>query len=336
MKKELALEISRVTEAAALATYKWIGTGEKKKADEAAVNAMRFTLNDIAMSGEVVIGEGEIDEAPMLHIGEKVGTGGEALDIAVDPIDGTRMVALGQENAVAVMVVADKGTLLKAPDMYMEKMMVNHLGKGAIDIDKDIETNLKNLAAQLGKKVNELKVMTLAKPRHEEIIKRMQKVGVRVIAIPDGDVAGSVQVAMPETKIDMFYGIGGAPEGVISAAIMRSMHGDIQARLLDRSTAKGISIENNKHSVIERQRCEKLGIKINEKLTLEQMSSSDSLVVCITGITEGSLLEGCVIHEGLGTTETLLIRGRTRTVRRIKSTHYLERKGKKLQKILNS
>ncbi len=336
MKKELALEISRVTEAAALATYKWIGTGKKEKADEAAVNAMRLTLNTTAISGEVVIGEGEIDDAPMLYIGEKVGTGGEELDIAVDPIDGTRMVALGQENAVAVMVVADKGTLLKAPDMYMEKIMVNYLGKGAIDINDDIETNLNNLASKLGKKVSELKVMTLAKPRHEETIKRMQEIGVRVIAIPDGDVAGSVQVAMPESKIDMFYGIGGAPEGVISAAIMRSMHGDIQAKLLERSTAKGISEENDNHSKIEHERCSKLGLKIGEKLTLEQLSSSDSLVVCITGITEGSLLEGCSVHDGLGTTETILIRGRTRTVRRIKSTHYLERKDKKLQKIINS
>jgi len=335
MRKELALEISKVTEAAALATFKWIGTGKKELADDAAVKAMRHALNLTEIDGEVVIGEGEIDEAPMLYIGEKVGLGGDEIDIAVDPIDGTRMVALGQENAVAVMVVADKGTLLKAPDMYMEKIMVNYLGKGSIDLNLPIEENIISLAKKLGKEISELKIMTLAKPRHEATIKKIQEMGAKVIAIPDGDVAGSVLVAMPESGIDMFYGIGGAPEGVISAAIMRSMDGDMEAKLLTRSQAKGSCEENDKASVEEIRRCKELGVDINKKIKLNELSSCDSLVVCITGITDGALLEGVNIKDNLGTTETLLIRGKTRTVRRIKSTHYIERKNEKLQKIIN-
>ena len=326
MKREYALEFSKVTEAAALASFKWIGTGDKISADDDAVSAMRYALNLVDFSGEIVIGEGEIDEAPMLYIGEKVGSGGEKLDIAVDPIDGTRMVALGQENAVAVMVLADQGKLLKAPDMYMEKLMVNYLGKGAIDLDNSIEENIKSLAKKLNKKVKDIKVMTLAKPRHEETIKRIQAIGAKVVAIPDGDVAGSIQVAMPETGIDMFYGIGGAPEGVISGAIMRAMDGDIQARLITRSDAKGVCSENDKWTKVELDKCQKLNIDVNKKLMLDDLISTDNLIVTITGITDGSLLKGVTINGTIGTTETLLIRGKTRTVRRIQSTHYLDLK----------
>jgi fructose-1,6-bisphosphatase II len=334
MKREYALEFSKVTEAAALASYNWIGTGDKISADDAAVNAMRCTLNKIDFSGEIVIGEGEIDEAPMLYIGEKVGSGGEKIDIAVDPIDGTRMVALGQENAVAVMVLADENTLLKAPDMYMEKLMVNYLGKGTIDLDNTIEENIKSLAKQLKKEVKDIKVMTLAKPRHEEVITRIQNLGAKVVAIPDGDVAGSIQVAMPESGIDMFYGIGGAPEGVISGAIMRAMDGDIQARLINRVDAKGDSLENQKWSNIELQKCRELGIDVDKKLYLNDLISTDNLIITITGITDGSLLKGVTIDGLMGTTETLLIRGKTRTVRRIQSTHYLDRKDGDIKSII--
>ncbi len=326
MRRELAMEFSRVTEAAALATYKWIGTGKKEVADDAAVTAMRHMLNTIEFSGEVVIGEGEIDEAPMLYIGEKVGLGGDAVDIAVDPIDGTRMVALGQENAVAVMVLADQGTLLKAPDMYMEKIMVASEGKGSIDIDLPMEENLKSLATKLNKEVTDLTVMTLFKPRHEAMITRMQEIGVKVVAIPDGDVAGSVQVAMPNSGIDMFYGIGGAPEGVISAAIMRAMDGEMQAKLVTRSDAKGSNAENDKLSKIELARLKELSIEANQKLLLDELASSDNLIVTMTGITEGTLLSGVSVAGNLATTDTLLIRGKTRTIRRVNSTHYIDRK----------
>ena len=213
MKRELAIEFSSVTEAAALAGHKWLGRGNKNLADDAAVKAMRLVLGQTAIDGEIVIGEGEIDEAPMLYIGEKVGCGGDSVDIAVDPIDGTRMTAMGQANAVAVLAAADRGGFLKAPDMYMEKMIVGSGAKGVIDLNRSLEKNIIAVATSLGKPVRDLTVVTLAKPRHEEAIQRMYDLGVRVFAIPDGDVAASVLTCMPENSIDMLYCIGGAPEG---------------------------------------------------------------------------------------------------------------------------
>lgn len=334
MRRELAMEFSRVTEAAALASYGYIGRGDKNAADLAAVNAMRHMLNTIDFSGEIVIGEGEIDEAPMLYIGEKVGLGGDRLDIAVDPIDGTRMVALGQENAVAVMVLAKQGSLLKAPDMYMEKIMVSEQAVGAVNLNHSIEENVVSLAKALNKDIKEISVMTLAKPRHEGVIKRLQKMGVKVIAIADGDVAGSILVAMPESDIDMFYGIGGAPEGVISAAIMRAMNGDMQARLLTRSEAKGCSEINDCASAIELERLGKLALNCDKIYMLDELASSDDLIITMTGITDGALLKGCYVRGNLGKTETLLIRGKTRTVRTIASTHYLDRKDKEIYKLI--
>ncbi len=335
MIKDLALDLTRVTEAAALTSCKWIGTGKKELADDAAVKAMRHILNNTKIDGEIVIGEGEIDEAPMLYIGEKVGLGGQELDIAVDPIDGTRMVALGQSEAVAVMVWAEKNSLFKAPDMYMEKIMVNYQAKGAIDIDLPLVDNIKNVAKKLNKDVTEMTVMTLYKPRHEEEIKKLQNLGVKVIAIPDGDVAGSVLVAMPEAGIDMFYGIGGAPEGVISAAILKAMDGDMQAKLVTRSECKGSCTENDIHSENELARCMDMGISVSEKITLDSLVNTDDVLISITGITDGQLLKGCYVSGGFGHTETLLIRGRSRTVRRINSTHYLDRKDEVIMEIMN-
>ncbi len=335
MKRELALEFSRVTEAAALACHSQIGRGDKNAADDLAVSAMRQMLNNIDFSGEIVIGEGEIDEAPMLYIGEKVGLGGEEWDIAVDPIDGTRMVALGQDNAVAVMVLAKRDSLLKAPDMYMEKIIVSSSGAGSVSLNNTIEENIINLSKKLNKEVKNLCIMTLAKPRHEETIKIIQQMGAKVIAIPDGDVEGSVLVAMPDSEVDMFYGIGGAPEGVISAAIMRAMGGDMEARLLTRSHSKGSTIENDALSLMELSKLEDLGLEEGAILTRNQLSSSDKLIVSMTGITNGSLLKGTTINGNLGTTETLLIRGTSRTVRKIQSTHYLDRKDEKVQSIIN-
>ncbi|EME8862276.1 class II fructose-bisphosphatase, partial [Enterobacter mori] len=224
MKRELAIEFSRVTEAAALAGYKWLGRGDKNTADGAAVHAMRIVLNQVNIDGTIVIGEGEIDEAPMLYIGEKVGTGkGDAVDIAVDPIEGTRMTAMGQANALAVLAVGDKGCFLNAPDMYMEKLIVGPGAKGAIDLSLPLEENLRNIAKALGKPLSELTVTILAKPRHDATIAQMQKLGVRVFAIPDGDVAASILTCMPDSEVDVLYGIGGAPEGVVSAAVIRAL-----------------------------------------------------------------------------------------------------------------
>lgn len=334
MRRELAIEFSRVTEAAALASYRYIGRGKKELADDAAVRAMRHMLNTIEIDGEVVIGEGEIDNAPMLYIGEKVGLGGDPVEIAVDPIDGTRMVALGQENAVAVMVVSDIDNLLKAPDMYMEKIMVPYTATGVIDIDLPIIDNVRNVAKAMGKQVSEMTVMTLAKPRHDQVIKELQEHDVKVIAIPDGDVAGSIMVAMPEQDIDMFYGIGGAPEGVISAAIMKSLAGDMQAKLVLRSDCKGCNPENDELSKVEAQRCAEMGVAINSKLTLEQLCKTENIVMSVTGITDGGLLSGVELDGSLATTETLMIRGKSRTIRRIKSTHFLDRKDDEIKSII--
>lgn len=326
MKRDLAFQFSRVTEAAALAGHKWLGRGEKASADQAAVSAMRALLNDSDIDGEIVIGEGEIDQAPMLYIGEKVGVGGEPVDIAVDPIEGTRMTALGQSNAVAVLAAGERGCFLKAPDMYMEKLVVGPMARGAIDIDLPLAENVKAVAARLGKSLKDLTVVTLEKPRHSKMIQTLQGMGVRVFALPDGDVAASILTSVPESEVDMMYCVGGAPEGIISAAVIRALGGDMQGRLVLRHDAKGASAENLAAGEQEADRCEAMGITPGAALRLQDMVRSDNLVFSATGITKGDLLQGVSRHGMLAITETLLIRGRSRTVRKIQSTHYLDRK----------
>ncbi|MBP2169148.1 fructose-1,6-bisphosphatase II [Erwinia toletana] len=327
MKRELAIEFSRVTEAAALAGYKWLGRGDKNTADGAAVHAMRITLNKVDIDGQIVIGEGEIDEAPMLYIGEKVGTGkGDAVDIAVDPIEGTRMTAMGQANALAVLAVGDKGTFLHAPDMYMEKLIVGPAAKGCIDLNLPLAENLQRIASALGKPLNTLTVTILAKPRHDEIIRQMQQLGVRVFAIPDGDVAASILTCMPDSEVDVLYGIGGAPEGVVSAAVIRALDGDMQGRLLARHVVKGDNQENRRIGEQELARCQQMGITAGEVLQLDEMARNDNVIFSATGITSGDLLKGITRNGNMATTETLLIRGKSRTIRRIQSIHYLDRK----------
>ncbi|MBK0004663.1 MULTISPECIES: class II fructose-bisphosphatase [unclassified Erwinia] len=327
MKRELAIEFSRVTEAAALAGYKWLGRGDKNAADGAAVHAMRIMLNKVDIDGQIVIGEGEIDEAPMLYISEKVGSGnGDAVDIAVDPIEGTRMTALGQANALAVLAVGDKGTFLHAPDMYMEKLVVGPGAKGAIDLNLPLEENLQRIAAALDKPLSELTVTLLAKPRHDAVIARLQQLGVRVFTFPDGDVAASILTCMPDSEVDVMYGIGGAPEGVISAAVIRALDGDMQGRLLARHEVKGDTAENRRLGEQEVQRCHEMGIDAGKVLLLDQMARNDNVIFSATGITSGDLLKGITRKGNMATTETLLIRGKSRTIRRIQSIHYLDRK----------
>lgn len=334
MKRELAFEFSRVTEAAALAGFKWVGRGDKNLADAAAVEAMRIAFDKINIDGEIVIGEGEIDEAPMLYIGEKVGCGGEAVDIAVDPIEGTRMTAMGQSNALAVLAVGEKGAFLRAPDMYMEKLIVGTHAKHALDLSLSLEENLNAIARALGKSLENLTLATLAKPRHESMIKKVQGLGVRVFAIPDGDVALSVLACMSDNQIDLVYCVGGAPEGVISAAVVRALDGNMQARLLPHQMVKGATAENIAKGENEIARCEVAGISVNSVLNLDDLVKNDNILFSATGITLGDLVEG-VRHDGnLATTETLLIRGRSRTIRRIKSTHCLNRKDPKLQDLI--
>ncbi len=335
MKRELAIEFSRVTEAAALAGYKWLGRGDKNAADGAAVHAMRIMLNKVDIDGQIVIGEGEIDEAPMLYIGEKVGTGnGDAVDIAVDPIEGTRMTALGQANALAVMAVGDKGTFLNAPDMYMEKLVVGPGAKGIIDLNLPLEENLVRVAAALNKPLTALTVTLLAKPRHDAVIASLQQLGVRVFTFPDGDVAASILTCMPDSEVDVMFGTGGAPEGVVSAAVIRALDGDMQARLLARHEVKGDTPDNRRLGEEELARCRAMGIEAGQVLTLEQMARNDNVVFSATGITSGDLLKGITRQGNMATTETLLIRGKSRTIRRIQSIHYLDLKDPSLHQYI--
>ncbi len=335
MKRELAIEFSRVTEVAALAGYKWLGRGDKNAADGAAVEAMRTMLNKVSMNGEIVIGEGEIDEAPMLFIGEKVGTGtGENIDIAVDPIEGTRMTAMGQNNAIAVLAAGEKGSFLKAPDMYMEKLVCGPGARGVIDLNLGLRENIQNVARALHKPIESLVVITLAKPRHDTAIKMMQDMGVRVFAIPDGDVAASILTCMPDSDVDLMYCVGGAPEGVVSAAVIRALGGDMHGRLVTRNQAKGETPENIEAGKLEAERCREMGVEPGKVLKLNDLASSDNVVFSATGITKGDLLQGIMRKGNIATTETLVVRGKSRTIRRIQSSHYLDRKDDDIKSII--
>ncbi|HHW7506587.1 TPA: class II fructose-bisphosphatase [Mannheimia haemolytica] len=338
MKRTLSFEFSRVTEAAALAAYSWLGRGDKNAADEAAVKAMRFMLNQMEIRGEVVIGEGEIDEAPMLYIGEKIGLSrleDEEISIAVDPIDGTRMTAMGQANALSVLAAGGKETFLKAPDMYMEKLVVGQECKGMIDLNLPLEQNLRRVASKKGKLLSQLTIAILAKPRHEKIIADVQKLGVRVIAIPDGDVAAAVQCCLPESELDLLYGIGGTPEGVVAGAAVRALGGNMQARLIPRNQVKGNSPENLTATEKELSRCNEMNVPVNTVLKLEDLVRDDNIVFVATGITSGELLKGIKRRGNIASTETLLIRGKSRTIRKIQSDHYVDRKDNELLSLLD-
>ncbi len=316
MERGLALEFVRVTEAAALNSARWMGKGDKIKADDAAVQAMRAMFDTINIKGKVVIGEGEMDEAPMLYIGEEVGKGVERVDIAVDPLEGTNLVAKGMPGAIAVMAVASEGGLLHAPDMYMEKICVGPRAKGCIDINDPVEENVKRVAKALDKSVEELTVVILDRERHEKQIKAIRKVGARVRLITDGDVSPAVAAALPDTGIDMMIGRGGAPEGVIAAAALKCLGGDMQARLW---------AENPE----ELKRVKEMGIEdIDHVLTLDDLVKTDDVVFTATGITDSELLPGVRFNSRCAVTNTLVIRGITGTVRFIEASHYYETKPK--------
>jgi fructose-1,6-bisphosphatase II len=270
----------------------------------------------------------------MLYIGEKLGKGGDAVDIAVDPIEGTRMVAMGQANALATIAVAEKDGFLKAPDMYMEKLIVGPKARGVIDLNLPIEQNILAVAEALGKDVSDITVITLSKPRHDMMIKSVQDMGAKVFAIPDGDVAASILTCMPLSDVDMLYGIGGAPEGVVSAAVVRALGGDMNGRLLIRTDVKGDTSENQILAKMEMKRCKQMEVEINRVYKLDELAKTDNVIFSATGITKGDLLEG-VRKEGVfAETETLLIRGKSRTVRKIHSTHYLERKDQVIKELV--
>lgn len=309
--KKLSLEFLHVTQSAAMAAVHWVGRGKKNEADHAATAAMREALNQIPMDAAVVIGEGEMDEAPMLWIGEKLGDGtGPQLDIAVDPVEGTDLVASGRGNSIAVIAAAPRGSLLHAPDMYMEKMAVGPGAAGAIDIDLPIAVNLDRVAAKLGKRVSQLSVMVQQRPRHERLIDEILKAGAKVRLFGEGDVTGAVVPALPDAEIDMFVGIGGAPEGVLSAVAIRCLGGDMQARLLPA----------DEH---EYDRCRNMGIHDpRRRLSLNDLVATDDCLFVATGITSGMLLEGVktvAMHEKV--THSLLIVGASRWAHFIHSRH---------------
>lgn len=319
---QLGLTLTQVTEAAALAAYQWLGRGCKNAADQAAVSAMRKQLNASEIEARIAIGEGEIDDAPMLYIGEELGRGGAIIDIAVDPIEGTRMTAMGQANALAVLAATERGALLQAPDMYMEKLVTRPQASSAtINLSQPLEENLISIARALNKPLSQLAVATLAKPRHEKLIAQLHSLGVKVYAFPDGDVAASLLVCLPDNDIDVMVCTGGAPEGVISAAVVKALGGVMQARLLTRDHVKGATPENIRLANKEHQRCLQMGTAPNRILTLDDMVKTDNIIFCATGITKGDVVNGVQKYAQHLTTETLLVQGETKTIRMISSTH---------------
>lgn len=322
MDRNLALEFVRITEAAALASSKWMGRGDEKSADQAAVDAMRQAFNSVRINGTVVIGEGERDEAPMLYIGERVGLGVESgtagdspeIDIALDPLEGTTICATGGVGAISVIAVAEKGCFLHAPDTYMDKIACGPAGRGKIDLDAPVEDNVRNVAKALGKDVSEMTIVIMHRSRHDILISKVRALGARIQLIGDGDVSASVATATGDSGIDMLIGIGGAPEGVISAAAMKCLGGDFQGRLKFR----------NDH---ERERATKMGLKdLDQKFTIDELAKG-SVMFCATGITTGPLLKGVRFAPGKKAfTHSIVMRSATGTVRHIEAEHSLERK----------
>ncbi|WP_242531309.1 class II fructose-bisphosphatase [Roseococcus thiosulfatophilus] len=312
--RNLALELVRVTEAAALSASRWVGKGDKNAADGAAVEAMRAAFDSVAIDGTVVIGEGEMDEAPMLYIGEKVGLyaksgGGMRADIAVDPLEGTSITAKGGPNAMAVVALAGRGGFLHAPDVYMDKIAVGPgLPEGVVDLDRSPEENLHALAKAKGVGVGDLTVCTLDRDRHKDIIKACRAAGARLMLIPDGDVFGVVAVAQPEAGVDMYLGWGGAPEGVLAAAALRCIGGQMQGRLIFEDDTQ-----------IERAR--EMGITdIHAKYSMEDMAKGD-VMFAATGVTTGPLLRGVRFFAGGATTHSIVMRSKSGTVRYVEGQH---------------
>ncbi|PAQ15266.1 class II fructose-bisphosphatase [Bacillus sp. FJAT-42315] len=314
MERSLSMELVRVTEAAALASARWMGRGKKNEADDAATSAMRDVFDTIPMKGTVVIGEGEMDEAPMLYIGEKLGTGyGPRVDIAVDPLEGTNIVASGGWNALAVLAVADHGNLLHAPDMYMDKIAVGPEAVGQIDINASVLDNLKAVAKAKNKDIQDVVATVLNRPRHEEIIAQLREAGARIKLINDGDVAGAINTAFDQTGVDILFGSGGAPEGVIAAVALKCLGGEIQGRLLPQDEA-------------EVKRCEGMGLDVNKVLRMEDLVRGDDAIFAATGVTDGELMRGVQFKGSYGETHSIVMRAKSGTVRFVDGRHSLNKK----------
>jgi fructose-1,6-bisphosphatase II len=315
MERSLTMELVRVTEAAALKSARWMGRGKKEEADDAATTAMRAVFDTIPMQGTVVIGEGEMDEAPMLYIGEKLGTGnGPGVDVAVDPLEGTSIVANGSWNALSVIAIADKGTLLHAPDMYMNKIAVGPEAVGQIDINASTFENLEAVAKAKNKAIEDIVVTVLDRPRHHKLIEEIREAGARIKLISNGDVAGAINTAFDETGVDILMGIGGAPEGVIAAVALKCLGGEMQGKLFP----------TNQEQI---DRSLKMGIDdLNKVLYMQDFCSGDDAIFAATGVTDGELLRGVQFKGKQATTETVVMRAKSGTVRFIDGTHSLQKK----------
>ena len=314
MDRTLSLEFARVVEAAALRSGRLLGRGQKDAADGLAVDAMRQAFDSVRISGTVVIGEGEIDEAPMLYIGEHVGAGGPEVDIAVDPIEGTNLIAKGQNGAIAVMAIAEKGGLLHAPDMYMEKLCVGPRGAGAIDITKSLTENIKNVAAKMNRNVDEITLVMLDRERHHGLMKEARDLGARIMLISDGDVNPAMECCIEGSGVHMVVGTGGAPEGVLAAAALKCVGGDMQARLKPETEE-------------EIRRCHEMGITdLNKVLTIDDLVSGDDVIFSATAITEGNVLSSIKYFPGGARTHSVVMRYKTGTVRFVDTIHRLDKK----------
>jgi len=312
--RNLALELVRVTEAAALAAGRFMGRGDKEAADQAAVNAMRTVLQTVDMNGLIVIGEGEKDNAPMLYNGETVGNGsGQEFDVAVDPIDGTRPLAFGRSNSLATVAIAPRGSMFNpGPFVYMNKLAVGPEAKGKINIEKSITENLKAIAKAMHKDVEDLTTIILDRDRHVEMIAEIRKAGARIRQIPDGDVAAALMTAWPNSGVDVLIGIGGTPEGVLAACALRAMGGEIQGKLYARDED-------------ELRRGHEAGYDFDKILTMDDLVSSEDVFFTATGITDGELLKGVHYFGHGASTDSLVVRGLTGTVRQIKATHQIDK-----------
>ena len=310
--RNLAFELARVTEAAALAAGRWVGRGDKISADQAAVDAMRLVLNGIDMDGVVVIGEGEKDEAPMLYNGEQLGTGEPpSVDIAVDPIDGTTLTAKGLPGALAVVALAERGTMYNPSHIvYMNKIAVGPEARDMIDINSSVEMNIRRVARALRKQPRDITVMVLDRPRHSDLIAEIRDTGARILLITDGDVAGAIATAQEDSGVDMLMGIGGSPEAVITAAALKCMGGDMQCKLWPRDDS-------------ERQQALDEGMDLDKILTIDDLVKSDNVFFAATGITTGALLRGVRYFGGGASTQSLVMRSRSGTIRKINSRHRL-------------
>lgn len=312
MERNLALEFVRVTEAAAIAASEWIGKGDKKAADRAATEAMRSRFNYVDVKGTVVIGEGERDEAPMLYIGEGVGSGkGPEIDIAVDPLECTNSVAFGYPNAISVFAAGPKGTLLHAPDMYMNKISVGKKAAGKVHLDKSVKENVEAVAKALEKPVSEVTVMVMDRPRHEQLIKDLRECGARVRLIGDGDVAGAIAPCLPDSGVDMLLGIGAAPEGVLGAVAVKCLGGFFQGRLAPKDDG-------------ERLRAKSMGVNPDVLLEIEDLAKGSELQFVATGIIDGPILKGVsASHHGIKT-HSIVMRSKTQTIRFIEAHHHIK------------